>query len=261
MNKLSPVFDNAPQQKRPLPSWQDWLLLAISTAFVVIGIVILPSKFDVGITTLAFFGSCLAIFASKIWRIFRVRNIPQGQVRVSGGVPIRSRRWVPYALGLWLVFLGLILLAFSTDNPWFIRGLYAVIAVAGIVLISATALGKAHTGFLQFDPEGLTIGNRQWRAQMPWDSIASINEMDYHGNPVLLVSLDDASHAIVTPMDKRPLVRATMLRNARMMGGHVAIMTVHYGIDAPVLSAAIVGYVRDPSARGSLARRLPLTQG
>ena len=107
--------------RRPRPTFQDWLLLAINVVFVAMGLVILPSKPDVGVVTLAFFGSCLVVTAGSVWRKLRDRRFSADTVEVVGGVPIRPRVGLFSLAGLWMLALGTVLIVFGHAYPLLFR--------------------------------------------------------------------------------------------------------------------------------------------
>lgn len=241
--------------RHPLPAVRDWALLAISVVFVAAGLFILPRDPNVGIVTLAFFGSCLAVFAAIIVRKLRVRRFTGETIEVVGGVPIRPQRWRILLLGGWLLALGTILLVFAKDPPDLIWWLAAFIAAVGASVMAGVLTGRLPGGYLQFDPEGFTIANRQWRAVIPWDQIASVNEGELADNPILLISVHDLAAVTITPPDAIANAAKTIARYEATYGANFMIMTTHYGIDLPVLTATIVRYATDPAARKELCRR------
>ena len=58
----------------PPPTRQEWVLLAINIAVVLMGLMLLRDDRDKGIVTLALFGSCLAVTAGTIIRKRRYRK-------------------------------------------------------------------------------------------------------------------------------------------------------------------------------------------
>jgi len=60
-----------------------WGVLAISIAFVICGLLLLGSNFQVAIVTIAFFGSCAAVAGTILRR----------KLRTNAPTPIASNSW------------------------------------------------------------------------------------------------------------------------------------------------------------------------
>ena len=243
--------------RHPPPTVRDWALLAIGVVFVAMGLFILPHDPNVGITTLAFFGSCLAVFAATIMRKLRVRRFKAEFIEVTGGVAIRPQRWRMLLLGAWLLALGVILLVFAKDAPDLIRWIAGFIAVVGASVMAGVLAGRLPGGYLQFDPEGLTVAYRPWRTVIPWDQIAAVHDSELVDNPIVLVGVHDISALVIEPASARPKALETLVRNEARYGTAFMIMVTHYGIDAPLLAQTVERYAVNPTAREGLRRSLP----
>jgi hypothetical protein len=241
----------------PLPSVKDWALLAISTVFVAIGLVVLWSEPDVGIVTLALFGSCLALFAHNIWRKFHYRNLAGARIAVVGGVPIRAGLARPIGLGLWIATMGGLMAGFGGNYGPVFQWLSAGVALAGFAVLGLVALGRYSGRFLRFDPEGLTIAERGWQVLLPWDSITDVQVGSYNDNPMLFLHVADPGALVVAPPEAGGKAMAKFASNQSWMGAPFAIMTGEFGTDAPVLAGAIATYVQNHAARRSLTPALP----
>ncbi len=244
----------------PPPSWHDWLMLAIGVLFVIAGFAILPSDPDVGIVTLAMFGSCLAVFVNTIWRKLRYRALRPSHVEVTGGVPIKPRMGWAIGLGLWLAALGVIFVVFGHAYPLLFRVLGGFVAAVGMLLFLGTALGRWPGGYLQFDPETLTIAQKNWRAVIPWDRISGVYEGEYQNNPIVLIDVAGVETLNILPPSAVARAMTAIGQSRAWMGADFAIMTTHYGIDRPVLAAALRRYALDASARAGLRPSLPVMQ-
>lgn len=246
---------------RPRPSFQDWLLVAINTAFVAAGIVILPREPAGGIVTLAFFGSCLAVSAATVWRKLRYRRFRAEHIDVAGGVPIRPSRTFLPLLGGWLAILGVVLFVFGGEVGPIFQAVAVIIAIAGFATLALALSGYAAGGFLQFDPDALTIAQRTWHgtwaARLPWDDIVSVQEGEYQSNPMLLVTVADPAALEIAPAKARGLAMRDIARARAWMGADFAVMTLHYGIALPLLAETVARYVNDAAARAELRPRLP----
>jgi hypothetical protein len=240
----------------PPPSWQEWLLLAINLIFVVMGLLILPHDRDAGIVTLALFGSCLVSSAATILRKRRFGRFSAEKVDVIGGVPIRAQAGLMKLLGAWLLILGIILVVFGHDYPQYFRYLSWFVALVGAAVLGGALAGLWPGGYLQFDPDALTIAQRTWRARIPWDEITSVSAGEYQSNPVLLIDVADGARLNIMPPEETARAMKAIAQSQAMMGADFAIMTTHYGIDLPVLGATVARYVQDASARAELRPRL-----
>ena len=242
--------------QHPPPTLHDWLMLAIGIVFVAMGLVILPSKPDVGIVTLAMFGTCLVVFAAIIGRKLRTRKFTASKVDVVGGIPIRPNKALMVVMGLWMLALGLIMIVYGYSYPLLFRVIAAFVAVVGVVLFVGAALGKWPGGYLQFDPDCLTIARRRWSARIPWHSIAAVHEAEYHSNPVLLIAVPDLAAIAIEPASATAGAFKAIAKMQTYMGAEFAIMSTHYGIDLPVLAAAVTRYASAAAARKELGQRL-----
>jgi hypothetical protein len=241
----------------PLPSVKDWALLAISTVFVAIGVAMLWSDPDVGIVTLALFGSCLALFAHNIWRKFHYRSLAGARIAVVGGVPIRAGLARPIGLGLWIAIMGGLMAGFGGNYGPVFQWLSAGVALAGLSVLGLVALGRFSGRFLRFDPEGLTIAERSWQVLLPWEGIIGVHVGSFNDNPMLFLHVADPGALVIAPPDAAGKAMAKMARNQSWIGAPFAIMTGEFGTDAPVLAGAIATYVQNHAARRSLIPALP----
>ena len=245
--------------RRPKPSLYDWSLLAIGTTFVAIGVVLLPSQPDVAIVTLALFGSCTALFAWQIWRKLRYRKFSASRVSVVGGIPIRPSKVFGWGLALWLIALGLTLYIFGTNYPAPFRWLSLAVTAAGSAVLLAVITGRFPSGYLQFDPDGLTIDHRRWRARIPWSAISEVIEAEINSNPVLLIAVNDLKAVTIEPPQAAETASNTITKNRSWLGTEFFVMASHYLIDLPTLSATVRRYAHEPSARAELTKALPVS--
>lgn len=251
-----PDSAEARASRYPLPTRREWGLLAIALLFVAGGLLLLPSKPGVAIVTLAFFGTCAAVFIAGVLQKYRFRRFQAASVQVTGGVPIRPQRGRFLLLGGWLALLGLVMVFAGQDYPWLFRILSGAISVIGFAVLGAVLIGGYPREFLQFDPDGLTIAGRVWAARIPWDSIVNLREAFVSDNPMLLIDIRDAEAVTVDPPGARDQLLAALGRGRAANGpASFTIMPMTYGIDLPVLTAAIARYVLDANARGDLAKR------
>jgi hypothetical protein len=242
----------------PGPGFRDWLLLGIGLAFVAMGVLIVPKHRDGGIVTIALFGTCAAIAAFTVVRKLRQARLEATRVEVVGGVPIRPSRAVVGGVGASMLALGAILIVFSRGYgllfwacAWFVAGVGALLSVG-------VATGRLPAGYLQLDPDGITIGMRRWSYTVAWDRIARVAPGELHDNAVLLIWIDRPEDVVVRPAQYQSKAHAALCTNLSWVGAHLVVMTGQYRMDLPLLLKAIERYVSDPSSRAQLARpRLP----
>lgn len=221
------------------PGFRDWALAGISLAFVLIGLIILPSNRNVGITTLAFFGACAIVAVAQLRRKLRHGRMNIVSVDVVEGFRLqRSKRKVA-ALGAGLTALGVILLVFSPDAPVYVLVCYWVIAVAGGLVLVALASGKFPTQILEFQSEGLLFENGKWSVLLPWNQIVEASAGEMHGNPALLMSFDFAQAPRVSPPGMQEQFLKYIAQCRTWAGVDFFMLTTHYDVDLPVLVAAI----------------------
>jgi hypothetical protein len=240
-----PPMNNPPQKTK-------WLLLVINITFVVSGLVLLPTKPDVGIVTLALFGSCLVTTIAFQWQrhldhIFRVQT-----VEVVGGVKIKPRRRIIYIIGGWLVALGAVMYVYSGSYPLIFQWLCLLLVAIGAGSLAAALAGFLPRGSLQFDPEGLTIDQGSWSVQIPWDEIDDVTLGEYLTNPVVGVDMKDDEVLTILPTSKGEKALKHMAFNRTMLGVPFMLFPMHYGIPSLLLAAAIEQYCKSKNARAGL---------
>jgi hypothetical protein len=239
----------------PRPGVRDWALFAVGCTFVAAGLFILPSRSDVGIVTLAFFGTCTAMFGANLVRKYRFRRLQPIRVQIVGAVPIRPSRGGVFLLGGTLFALGVTLEIFGTAYGRIFSSLSFVIAGVGALLLVGLALRWLPVGYIQFDPAGLTFGQRRWAFMVPWDQIAKVGAGEFHDNPVLLLWIREPAAIQVDPPHHHARAVAGLASTMAWSGVHVMLMTSQYGMDLPLVAKAVERYVSDPSSRRELAQR------
>jgi uncharacterized membrane protein len=230
-------------------TFQDWALAVIGGLFTGGGLLMLRSDFKTGLVTLVFFGLCFVHAVSVILRKRRARQQVAMTASVTGGVPIRQSRLRMGLLGGALLGLGLLQVAFIDDVVQV--GIGGFLIVVGVVMLAGLASGRLYTAFIQFDPDGLTFGDRRGKAVVPWHAVTGLARTDMSSNPIVLV-LVDAEAIDIQPAAHRPRLVKQMARSRGAVGADFAIMSTVYGIDAPVVLAALQRYVTEPSARQEL---------
>jgi hypothetical protein len=231
----------------------EWFVLGVSLVFVVIGVTAMRGRSDVAVPTIAFFGVCGAMAASTIVRKRRFARLELLSVEIVGGTPIRPSIAQTLTMAVTVLALGLVFLVFPVSPPTEIVICAVIMVVVGGGLLIGLVTRRLPVGFLQFDPGGLTIGQRPWSFTIPWDSVAAIGSGEFNDNPVLLLSLRDPSELIAHPSEAHARIVKSLRLSRATVGAHVMIMTSLYGIDLPFLVTAIERYVADPEARKGLS--------
>lgn len=241
------------------PSLQDWLLLVIGAAFVLMGLAVLPKDPTAGLVTIAFFGSCLGVAVINVVRKRRYRRyaaLAPAHVSVAGGVPIRPKKSIAVAMSLWLIGLGLIMAVAGARYPLAFRLIGVALMVLGAGMLVAIWKNWVPVGFLQFDPGALTLGYRGFSVRVPWDNIAAVSEGEYHSNPVLYLDLNDISLISADPPEALPKAMKLIATHRAWGGADLMFMTTQFGLDLPVLSETVLRYAQDQRARAGLQKRL-----
>lgn len=242
-------------EPHPPPSWNDWLHVVLNGLFVAGGLLMLPSERDVAIVTLAFFGTGLAVSLWRVVTAFRLRRQVFDDVGVVGGVPIRASRRIIFAISLWLTVLGVVLFAFGHDYPLVFRIIAVFMSLAGAGATAYMLLGGGTHGYLQFDSDALTIGEKNWRARVPWNSMAHAAESELYGNPAVILWVADEDVVIEPPSHRESALHTIAKTRALYSGASFVLPAFRYEIDAPLLLAAVERYRNDETARAELGRR------
>lgn len=232
----------------------DWALAAIGLGFTLAGLLLLRTDFNTGVITLAVFGLCLAHAVHVILRKRRLARLQAITAIVEGGRPMRPSRAQFALYGGALLALGATLATFSPPSSAEMNGGGWLLMLVGGGMLGGLAVGWLPIGLLQFDPDGLTIGDWGGQVLVPWDAITGLGCNEVHGNPAVLLTVDE--HALVTtPARYRSRLAHQMTWWRHRAGVDFVIFSHNYGIAAPVLLAALERYAGEPAARQQLQRR------
>ncbi len=237
---------------------QDWALAVIGVTFTLASLLILTHDVKTGLLTLPFFSVCAVHAVGVIVRKRRTQRQVAVKATVVGGVPIRPSRLRMALLAGAVLAIGATQLAFGPRHHGLMMGIGGLLTVLGIALLGAVALGRLPSGHVQFDPAGITFAQRDGTAQVPWDAITRLARSEMSDNPMVLIDVD-ADAVVISPPGECGRWFQRMGRSRGRLGADFVIMTGAYGIDAPVLLAALQRYAAEPGARQELARvpRLP----
>jgi hypothetical protein len=232
-------------------TFKDWLLAAIGLAFTLAGLFIIRRDFNTGISTLVLFGLCFAHAVHRILRKRRAQKQLALTVSLAGGVPIRQSRGRMAILGGSLLAIGATQVAFDPQANGLILGIGWFLIAVGSTLMLGLAMGLLPIGYLQFDPAGITFAQRRGKAIVPWGAVTGLARGDMSNNPTVLIAVD-ADAIRVEPDGYRPALLNQLARTRGLVGADFMIMSGAYGIDAPVLLAALQRYVTEPASRHEL---------
>ncbi|ALM84820.1 hypothetical protein [Bordetella sp. N] len=230
------------------PTFRDWTLAGIALAFTIIGVVILPSNRDVGITTTAFFGACLAVFVIQLRRKLRYGRMKIISVDVAEGFRVQRKKGRVALLGAALAALGVVLLVFSHDVPMLVRVCYWVIAGTGVLVLATVVSGKLPTQALEFQSRGLAFINGKWSVLLPWTQIRAAAAGEISGNPALLMEFEFPELPPVSPPEMQSKFEKYVTQCRKWGGVDFYMLTTHYDVDLPVLVAAINDFRTRPSS-------------
>ncbi|HEY8378530.1 MAG TPA: hypothetical protein VIK91_18675 [Nannocystis sp.] len=242
------------------PTSRDWLLLAVSAAFVAAGLLLIlrePGR-PVGFLGVLFFGLCLAVAVDNLVRKRRAArqwSDPTLTVHIVGGedIPVDTRRI--RAAGIGLLVVGAALALLGRDLGAMFVALSLVLALLGAGGLVALALGYTGRSALRFSPEALWIIAGRYRYPVRWDNIAAVDLAELHDQPFVRIHVRDrdAVLAAVDPPDAARAVTRAFAQNAALLGAEIAVFARLYRVDEVVLLRAIARYAADPQARAELA--------
>lgn len=249
------------------PGARDWLLLAISLAFVAMGAVLVVAGRGgaVGAICVLFFGACAAIGAAEIVRKRRAARQdadPSLVARFEPELPLRAdRRGLAVRLGGLAVFGALLAILGRELGGGFVilSGLLALLGAGGLV---ALALGYTGGSALRFTAEALEVEQRGASYSVPWDSIVAIDLASIHDQPLVRISVasvEELLAGVEPPAGARTVARAIGW-NRGLCGADLTFMPRAFGVDEVVLLRALERYVGDPAARAEL-REKPALDG
>ena len=244
--------------KSPTPlkvTFRDWLLAAVSALFTIIGLLMLRTDMNGGLVIITMFGSGFAFSLHTILRKKRFRLIRPIQATVVGGMPIRPPRKKAIFVALALIAIGLIFTIFGQHLGATFQLISGILIIIGGCVAIAIAAGILPAGFVQFDPEGFTLGGAKWKATVPWSSISNMTEAELHDNPAIFLWVNSAHDIVVEPATYKKKILKQVALSQAWVGADFAIMPSQYNIDAPVFFAALTRYISTPSTRAELQPR------
>lgn len=245
-----------PRARFPGPTVGDMAVVLIGLLFCVAALIIFPSDWRSGLTTLAFFGFVFLVAGDVLWRKLRAGRFKGRHVRIVGqvNIPARSTRMIVLSAGM--VVAGGIVALVDPRDPLFYRALAGFVALVGVFMLVALAAGLGGRQSLRFEPAGLVFGERRYSFRVRWDDIDSLVAGEFARNPVVLIGLAEGARVQVEPPAAQARFDQLRSKNRTWMGADLAIMPLLYGFDTHLLLAALVRYRSEPEARSELAAML-----
>lgn len=237
------------------PSVQDWALLATSLAFCAAGLFLLMHDWRAAVVTITFFGACGLVFWTNILRKRREKHWQGATVQVVGRVNIYANGAHMPAIAFGCMLVGSVCCFIGIDYPLLFRLLGAFIALVGIGVAIAIALGFYRRQYLRFDPDAITFGERTYRYRVGWDNIADVVSIEYADNPFVGIRLCNAEVINIDPEQETEAFRKHLASNRALMNVDIFIAPRNFGIDGTILAAALARYATDPHTREELQRR------
>ena len=248
---------------------ENWLLATIGLIFMGLCLWIIPGNFNLGINGIMFGGLCFALAVRIILRKLRLQKLAQSPspsqlqatlaALVAAGVPIRPSRVRMAMLIVVLLVVGTVLVVFPIEDNKLVLACGLLIAITGLALLIGRVTGLLTRAYIQLDPAGLTLGYYGGKAMVPWSAILTVDHTEINSNQAVYFRV---VHKAVTaePAAYLANVHKKMASSMRWFRADFVIMSSHFGIDAPVLAAAITKYKTSPEARQELKAALPLTR-
>lgn len=237
------------------PNVQDWALLGTSLAFCAVALLLVTHDWRAAVVTITFFGSCALVFWTNILRKRREKQWQGATVKVAGRVNIYAKGAHMPAIAFGCMFVGSVCCFIGIDYPLLFRLLGAFIALVGVGVAIALALGFYRRQYLRFDPDAITFGERTYRYQVGWDNIADVDSIEYADNPFVGIRLCNAEIVTIDPVQETEAFRKHVASNRALMNVDIFIAPRNFGIDGTVLAAALARYATNPSAREELQHR------
>jgi hypothetical protein len=207
------------------------------------------------IVTLAFFGSCAAVFLTIILRKRRERRWSQADVCVVGSVDIHVDASRIVYIATALALLGAIMYFVGNSMPLVYRLLGAFVGLVGIGLAVAIALGLHSQQYIRFEPDAFIVGERNYRARIHWDNISVVALIEYAHNPFVGIKLHSVAGVRVEPPDQVAGFLRYVSRTRGWMSTDLALASRNFAIDSVVLANALRRYATQPDTRQELAAR------
>lgn len=242
-------------RKPPGPTFRDWALFAVGLAFAAMSLLIASREgLREALFPLCFFGACALVSGYVVVRKWRRHRFTATSASAPGGVALHASNARMLGVAA-LIAVAVTPIFFVRDRPLLLT-LCASLALGGSVLLVIGVLsGRFSRRFLRFDPPGLTLGEGPYECLFLWDQIADLTELEMYDNAAVGFNVANPDTLLVTPESARARMNRKLASNVAFTGRHVVIMTLHFGVSAQALCAAIRNYIANPEARRELVAK------
>jgi hypothetical protein len=228
----------------------------VSLGFMALASRLIREDPDAAMSLMVLFGVCAVVSAATIRRKLRSRHESRvNEAEIAGGVPIRPSRKAALVAGSAMFIIGSVLLYFGDPFPLLYTLSMIVLTSMGAFILLGVVCRFLPFGYIQFDPPGLSIGERQWTLIIPWDQIAFVAPGGLDEKIMLFVGIFQIEAVQVRPEKYRKKALKRIHANMRWFGVPVTIMPGRYGLSLPLLIKAIERYITNPDSRSALKRR------
>ena len=245
------MANQSPTSKLDKVTFKDWSLALIGLLFTLSGLLIIKDDFKLGITILAFFSACFAVDIHIILRKLRLQRQTLLTVTIVGGQQIRPPRMRLAMLGFGLLIVGVTLTISQPENNIVFFGVALFMAVIGVALLVGLATGLLTKNYIQFDPPGITFGYAKGNASVPWSAITKVARGEINRNQAVFLWVEQEGIS-AEPASYLAMVQKHIASAQEWTGADFVIMSSSYGIDAPILLAAMERYITIPDVKSEL---------
>lgn len=236
------------------PKTRLWLLLVVSSVFVVLGFIItlIGPDWRLGLGNVGFFGVAVFIFALQLGEYAKLER-PHAPLQVKGGVPVpqsRKRRLL-FVIATGVSGMASMLIGFERNLLlWWI-------GVGLVVLASAygawVALGRLGRDAIVFLPDGLHFMSSAGRYVLHFDNLAQVDTVDANGHLVLrLMPVNVALVVASAPEHQREVLAKKLSESTAFFGVPLTLTPSQFDLDPRAVTEALARWVREPATRDEL---------
>ncbi|SVC97922.1 uncharacterized protein METZ01_LOCUS350776, partial [marine metagenome] len=233
------------------PTLRDWFVIVSGALFTVACIFMIAKTNELrGYAFTAFFGGGTAFYGWAVWgKIQAQRAQSFDDVRAIGSVRLQANPRFHIVMALWLCVTGplLALAAIERSNPVMTWGGW-IVGGFGVFLLIWHASGRSAQPFLQFEPEGLRIGQRKYSFLLAWDNIATVTTGMRLEHPALFFTVHNRAQLLATSVIHIPRKDGTspivelLEANRLYYERDIVIIPFQYGTNITLLAKSIQTY-------------------
>lgn len=240
------------------PRWFDYLVLAISLAFVAMSALSIAAGRGDGalVAGMLFFAACAAVLgwdlAQKRRAARQAAEDPAEVAALAGEVLVADARR-PAIASATVTALGTAMALLGGGLGAVFVGLSLVMALLGAGALVAMALGWGRGGSLRFTPEALWISDGRALYPVSWDMVEAVDLAEHYQQPVLRLLVHDAALLIAGAQPQvgqdharaRERVARQVATSRAWVGADVAIFPRSFAVDPVVLLRAVELHVEE----------------